>query len=100
MKQFAPRGFLQCFEDCVTRISEAACKFERPNPSFIHDGVEVDIAAIATCPEQNGHASKGKVMEAGRAFVSDDRPHLASQLSEVAGKETLVLPIEAGGSQE
>ena len=69
-------------------------------PSVVDDGIEVDIAAIAIFAEQRGHLAERAIEEALGARIGDDRAHFASELAEIAGKEALVFPIEAGGFEK
>src|SRR3954469_2261793 len=100
MKQARPRRRLQRVENRVARITEAAGEFERPDAFLVHDGIEVDIAAIAALAQQRYHPSQCEVMEAPGPLIGDDGAHLAGEFAEVAGEETLVLEVEAGRLQE
>src|SRR4051812_43459317 len=100
MEQARPGRHLQRIEDRIARIAEPAGEFERPDALPVYDGIEIDVAAIAAFAQQWLHASEREVMKALRALIGDNRAHFAGQFAQIAGKETLVLPIETGGLQE
>ena len=87
---------VQRVEDGESRVSEPAGQLERPDPAFVHDGVQVDVPLVPALPQDRREAPQRRLQERPRAAVGDQRPHLARQLSQIAREEPLVLPVEAG----
>jgi hypothetical protein len=52
LEKLAPANALKRIENGVTRVTESACEFERPNTLFVYDRVEVDVSAIAALSQQ------------------------------------------------
>src|ERR1043166_7583412 len=100
MKELGPGGALQRVENGKAGVAEPTREFERPDAVLVHDGVEVDVTAIAAVPQQPLHAPEGEAVESRRALVGDDRSHLAGEFAKVAGKEALVLPVETRRGQK
>ena len=55
----------------------AGTNVERPDAFLVHDGVEVDIAAIAILLEERAHLGQCTIGEAFAAGIGDNSFHLA-----------------------
>ena len=99
-EEFGPAIGLEHRKNGIPGVAKPAGELERPDAVGIHHGVQVDVPAVACRREPRLDPRQGGLEELLAPLVSRQRAHLAGELAKVARKEALVLPVEAGGSQE
>src|SRR4051794_28062784 len=80
-----PAVYVQRFQDRGAGVAEAAGQLEREDALLVEDGVEIHVPDVPALPQRLQKAPERRREEALRAAIGDERPHLARQLSEVAG---------------
>ena len=67
-------------------------ELERPDPPFVDDGVEVDVADMTVRAQVGLHKGEGPAKKGLRPVIGNHCPHFPGQFTKVACEEAIVCP--------
>ena len=95
VQQLAHRRQQALLLDANGRVAEARRELERVDAVRVNDAVDVDVADVALARERGLHPAQRLVENLVRLAPEHRRAHLPGRGTDVAGKQLLVLEIDA-----